>query len=579
MFGLSNFATRVNFKEGCTMFNRLILWILLGFISGSLNAQNLEGVSSQPPITLSGGISATVLFYGANGIADRRQPFSYIFTGTPTISIYNSFTIPLYFTYSEQDRSFRQPFNQFGMSPYYKWITIHAGYRNLNYSQFTLAGHTILGAGAELRPGIFRLGFMSGRFNKAVAADTSSKSFQPYTYSTHGFAAKVGIGKGANFIDFSMVKAKDDSSSVHPENQNKGLITPAENIVIGFNGQVKFAKAFTFSLETASSLYTRNIMDSAALSNNSNTGLTKVLGGFITTNRTTERYNALQAAISFQQKIFSMRLQYRRVDPNFKSMGAYFFNSDIENITFAPTINLLKNKIRFGGSIGYQHDNLNKQKQTTSERIIGSANMTANVDEHFGVDLNYSNYSNTQIRKTILLGDSFRIAQVSRNLTITPRYIQATANYVQSIVLCINYNVFSSVDKQIDNLSDTKSNNYFLNYQITIVPKNISYSVNLNYTDVKSASFEEGNYGLTLGINKILFESKLSIGWLGSFLNGLHGASTGLILNQNVNVNYRINKHHSFGLAMNYINNKSQQTVLEPSYSEWRIDVNYRFIF
>jgi len=40
------------------------------------------------------------------------------------------------------------------MSPYYKWITIHVGYRNINYSQFTLAGHTILGAGIELHPGI-----------------------------------------------------------------------------------------------------------------------------------------------------------------------------------------------------------------------------------------------------------------------------------------------------------------------------------------------------------------------------------------------------------------------------------------
>lgn len=165
------------------MIKRLFILILFGLISGTLQSQNLEGISKQKPVILSGGITARAMFYDANGITNRRQPFSYIFTGSTTISIFNSFTIPLSFTYSEQDRSFRQPFNQFGMSPYYKWITIHAGYWNVNYSQFTLAGHTFLGAGIELRPGIFRFDIISGRFNRAITVDTNLKSFQPFTYS------------------------------------------------------------------------------------------------------------------------------------------------------------------------------------------------------------------------------------------------------------------------------------------------------------------------------------------------------------------------------------------------------------
>jgi hypothetical protein len=334
------------------MVKGLFILILPFIITGVIQGQNLEGLSKQKPILLSGGITARTIFYDANGIPNRRQPFSYIFTGSPTISIFNSFTIPLTFTYSEQDRSFRQPFNQFGMSPYYKWITIHAGYRNINYSQFTLAGHTFLGAGVELHPGIFKVGFISGRFNRATPVDTSSKSFQPFTYSNHGSAGKIGIGKGANFFEVSMLKAKDDSSSVHPRPEFKGTVTPADNIVIGINGQVKFLKDFTFAIEAATSLYTRNLSNKTALSDSANKGLTKILGSFISTNSTTERYNAIQTSLGFHQKIFSARLQYRRVDPDYKTMGAYFFNSDIENITFAPSLNLFKNKFRFGGSIG-----------------------------------------------------------------------------------------------------------------------------------------------------------------------------------------------------------------------------------
>src|SRR5664279_1859181 len=309
------------------MVKLILILILFYIISNTLQSQNLEGLSSQKPVLLSGGLTARTIFYDANGIPNRRQPFSYIFTGSPTISIFNSFTIPISFTYSEQDRSFRQPFNQFGMSPYYKWITIHAGYRNINYSQFTLAGHTILGAGIELRQGIFRFGFITGRFNRATPVDTSSKSFQPFTYSNHGSAGKIGIGKGPDFFEVSMLKAKDDSSSVHPRPEFMGAVTPAENIVIGINGQLKFLKDFTFAIEAATSLYTRNLSNNTALNDSANKGVTKILGRFISTNSTTERYNAIQTSLGFHQKIFSAKLQYRRVDPDYKTMGAYFFNS------------------------------------------------------------------------------------------------------------------------------------------------------------------------------------------------------------------------------------------------------------
>jgi hypothetical protein len=544
-----------------------------------LQAQNLEGIGKQKPVTLSGGITARALFYSASGISNQQQPFSYLITGSPTISIYNSFTIPITFTYSEQERSVRQPFNQFGMSPYYKWITIHAGYRNINYSQFTLAGHTFLGGGVELTPGIFHFGFIYGRFNRATAVDTITKALQPYTYTNRGYAMRIGLGKGPNFFDISLLKAKDDSTSVHPNPEIKGTVTPAENLVMGINSQVKFLKHFTFSLEAATSLYTKNISNTAPLPDSAKNLFTKLFGSFINANSTTEHYNAIQAGLGYQIPVFGLKLQYHRIDPDYKSMGAYFFNNDLENVTIAPSFNLLKNKLRFGGSIGFQHDNLNKQKQSTSSRVIGSANASVEFNDKLGLDLNFSDYSNSQQMKTILLKDTFRIAQVSQNFSFTPRYIKVNEHFVHSVIFSVNYNLFTSLDNSTNTQDQTKSQNMFLNYQITIVPKNLTLSSSLNYTDVKAASFEQGNYGITLGVNKVLKNGKLTMGWNGSFLQGLNSTSGGLILNQTVNVNYRVNKHHSFGTNINYINNKSQQTVLTPSFSEWRINVNYRFAF
>src|SRR5690606_30555610 len=101
-------------------------------------------------------------YYGTSGIASRRQPFSWYITGAPVVSIYG-ISFPFSMTVSEQERRYAQPFNRYGVSPRYKWLTLHAGYRNVRFSDFTLAGVNMLGGGVEINPGIFRFGAMAGR--------------------------------------------------------------------------------------------------------------------------------------------------------------------------------------------------------------------------------------------------------------------------------------------------------------------------------------------------------------------------------------------------------------------------------
>src|SRR5208283_3338930 len=172
-----------------------------------------------------------------------------------------------------------------------------------------------------------------------------------------------------------------------------------------------------------------------------------------------------------------------------------------------------------------------------------------------------------------------RIAQVSENMSFTPRYILANEKYVQSVILSLNYNLFTTLDNSTNNQEQTKTWNVLLNYQITVVATNLTLNAGLNYTDVLGDGFEEGNEGITLGVNKILKKGKLSVGWNGSFLYGINSISGGLILNQSLNVNYKISKQHSFGANVNYINNKSQQTVYSPTYSELTVTLNYRYSF
>src|SRR5665213_1267612 len=122
-------------------------------------AQDLESISHQKPLGLDGAITFSGTDYQANGIPYRREPFSWTISGSPTLSFYGV-QMPFSFILSEQERSFRQPFDQFGASPQYKWMTLHLGYRSMMFSHYTLAGVTFLGAGFEATPGVIRLSGM-----------------------------------------------------------------------------------------------------------------------------------------------------------------------------------------------------------------------------------------------------------------------------------------------------------------------------------------------------------------------------------------------------------------------------------
>ena len=140
----------------------------MGLCSLTAYSQDLSTIKNEKPFAISGRIDARTIMYSSSGIDGRRSPFTYILSGAPTLSFYG-ITVPITFTISEQERNFSQPFNQIGLSPTYKWLTLHGGYRNVRFSPYTLAGHTVLGGGAELRPGKWEIGFMTGRLNRSTS--------------------------------------------------------------------------------------------------------------------------------------------------------------------------------------------------------------------------------------------------------------------------------------------------------------------------------------------------------------------------------------------------------------------------
>lgn len=564
------------------------LSILFCCLAKSLSAQDISTLPKNEPVKISGGIDLRGISYSVNGIESRYPKTSYVLSGNPIISLYGV-QIPFSFSLSNQGANFRQPFNQFGFSPTYKKITVHAGYRNVNFSPFTLGGHTMLGAGFEANPGKLRLGFMYGRLNKATTIDPTTLSLQPVTFGRKGFGAKLGFGTDKNYVDITMLKAQDDPASLAKDTLNKiyGSTRPsvfaADNLSTGIAFKFSIAKNLFFEGDAAGSLYTRD-QNSPITFSDSSSGVLSALKGILKVNGTSGFYTALQTGLRYKAKNMGLRLQYRRIDPDYKTMGAYFFQNDIQNITIAPTFNALKGKLRFNGSVGVQQDNLKKLKRATSKKLIAAANMSAEFTQNLGIDFNYSNFSNNQTPNTTRFADSLKITQTTQNLSLTPRLTVVGTKLSHLLMLSANmmklddFNNAYAADALSRNMD---SKNIFLNYSISFLEKNLSLFANLNNTTLQSATLNDNNKGLTLGFNQGLLKNKLNINASAGYLLGERGADKSTILNSNSQISYMLHKNHRLSFNGYYIANtpKDEAGSGQKKFSELRAEVAYGFSF
>jgi hypothetical protein len=546
-----------------------LLFLLCCFllISSVAKSQNIEQIAKQKPIQFSGALGLGIGTYNVNGIPARQRNFSYIFNGAPTLTLYGV-SFPFSVVVSDQQRSYTQPFNQYGISPTYKWATFHAGWRSIEFSPFTLAGHNFLGGGVELNPGKLRFGFIYGRFNKAIEEDFNQPlafAQQP-AYKRTGYSARLGLGTDRNHFDLIVLNAKDDVNSLINKPTTL-LITPAENLVVGFSSKFSFLKHFVFNLDVSGSLYTRNILSDTI----SNKELDKVafLKDIIPLNTSTQLLTAGQTSLGYVANNYSLKVMYRRVDPDYKSMGAYYFETDVQNYTVDGTLRLIKGQLQLGGSFGLQNDNLLKEKSFRSNRKIGSFNASFNKIK-YGIDLRYTNFGITQDRGLNPIVDMFRVARTNHNFSSVFRYNINSEITSHSFVLVGNLQ--SLVDLNEFTAPNSKSNSKTANfsYQFGLPKKSFGANANISYTRADVAFGRSIFYGPTIGANQTVNKNKINLNASVSYqIQKNNKIDAGTIVSSNFNGSYRLGKKDAANLSLNYLKSNSKDITL-PSFNEIR---------
>ena len=553
----------------------------------NLFAQDIQQMVKEKPFKFSGSLSIrNVYMTGSNALKGGNQN-SIMLTGSPTISIYG-FDIPLSFNLSPQGQSFQQPFNQFGASPKYKWLTVHAGYRNISYNPYTLAGHTMFGVGFDIAPKKFRLGAMYGRLATATVLDTVNQSLQPISYSRKGIAGHIGYVGKKNMLDLSLIVAEDDSSSIGTNlskiSQRYGKeITPSGNIAAGLMAKIQITKNIFWEGNYALSIYTRDLRNPSLLdATNSGSDIRNLSKKLLQINQSTEYYNAIQTAIGFKLKSFGLRLRYLRVQPEFKTMGAYFINSDVQNITLMPSFSLLKKKINVNASIGVQNDNLNKLKRTTANRIIGSLAVNAMLSKKFLVNANYNNYSINQVPNVQRIADTFRITQATQNINLTPIYTITNAKRTNSILGNINFNTLNDFNTSYSATAQNRTLNTIsalLSFKQNFIASKFGYTIGANYNAISGNVLNDNNYGGNIGIDKSFKNDKLTVGVTNTVLVGKRNNNTTLTINAGVQASSKIGKMHHFNVGA-FVNNTQLKSATSTNNINYlRGDLSYTLNF
>ena len=555
----------------------ILLFIAVFMVIRTACAQDLGSIGSQKAIQFNGNLEAGSTIYSASGIPNRRQPFSYLLNGSAAFSIYGM-SVPFSVSYTQSQSAFSQPFNQFGMSPTYKWITAHMGYRSIEYSPYTLAGHTMLGAGFDLTPGKWQVGLMYGRLNSATRVDTTSQSLVPYAFSRKAVAVKLGYGSVANFFQMSYLSAHDDSLSVPRSSIPSAVfIPPAANYVLGYNSRFTIAKYFIFENQGGVSAYTRDVNSSYTLDAVKNSIIQK-MGRYFRINGTTELYKAFTSSLGFETNKIGVKVTYKRIDPDFQSMGAYFLNSDAESWSVDPRMNLFKNKLRMSGSLGFQHDNLLQQKRSTSYRVISAANVNADITSSFAVNGTYSNFSNDQQPNTVRYPDSLRVVQTTHNMMLTPRFTIVRETTVQLISLSASKSQLNDLNKVITNNQvlnrSINTSQYFINYTISFPKSNFGIFANLNHTALQSKELNNTYQGASLGGYANLFQNKLQV--------NLHNSLTmgkGQVITNTATASYRMFKNQVLKTSMYLTNSHPELGSSQTPFTEFRNELSYLFNF
>lgn len=565
-------------KYGINILLTLLLFLAMAWSCG-LFGQDIEALVKADPLKVSGGITASTAYYHAEGIDQRRPPFYWTINANLNFNFFGVVSAPFALSYSPQGDSFNypyqtlQPFNRMGISPTYKGVTAHLGYRSMTLSKYSLAGNSFWGAGVEVNPKESKWGFaaMYGRLAQAVTEADALSNPSLVAYDRWGYGFKTSYKTTKHKLEAVLFKAWDDKSSIHIPKEFAAE-TPQDNLILGISTKNAITKKVDFDMEYAHSIYTRNT-DGEEITLQKYSYLNN-LGGFYTPRESIQFNGALETGIGYKAKQYQLRFAYKRIGPNYRTLGSPFLNNNVENYTANLSWRMLKNKISISTSGGFERNNLDKEAEEINRRLIGSVNIVYAVTSKWNLMTSYSNFNTSVVKTRITQIDSLNFFQITRSVNAGTNYqIASSEKSTHGVQLNGTY-------QEAFDVQDNGSLMYLgtLGYTLGKPAIGLTATLLLNANINSITGLNNPGFGPTISASKTLFQKKVRTSLT---LNQLNVTSNGKVVdktnNATMSISYSLKKSHSFGLNGSLIDKQSELT--NQFFQEYRLAFQYGYRF
>jgi hypothetical protein len=550
----------------------ITLLVVSLFLSGigKLHAQNINletalqdfrnKMEKGKKFKLTGSINASNT-YSYSTMGGMRDPFVYAINGTVNVS-WMTITIPvsLNFTNAGFSYSYKYPRlpNRLGLHPKYKIYQAHIGDFSMNFSPYTMSGFQITGAGFDIQPkGNWKYSGFYGRFQKAVPYIEGNGNTLA-TYKRNGLGAKISYAgqKIQSAISFIRIDDKEKSLLTKPDSLN---IFPKSNLAVSIENKYKLTKSLQIDAEIGLSAMTN---DRRAGVDSSVPFFHKILKPFADVNASTSFYKAFKANLTYSLGSSSLGLGYERIDPGYQTLGAYYFNNDLENITANFAQQLFNKKVNVSVNTGIQKDDLKKEKTGSSNRVVMAVNTSITGGKKFNSSFNYSNFQSfTNVKPQFQYInqltpydnlDTLDFRQLSQNANANLTYI-FRADSVKTKMLNVNLSFQDSHDEQGGIVSTGNSSQFYnlvLSYSTMLVPKNLNFSYSLNATYNTIGVTNMITAGPSIMIGTSFFDKKLRSNLAMNYnLSMQQKTMLQQIASGRINASYTLYKKHQLGLS------------------------------
>lgn len=538
----------------------LHFWSLVGGITlimgTSLSAQGAfsvptngdQSTSQEQDFSLTGTLGFGAQIANITNAPARFDELDWAFQSQLHLS-FKGLTIPFSAYLSDRNRLYNLPAYQLiGMSPTYKWATLHLGDRSLNFNPYTFSNQQFRGLAVELNPKKWRFVAMYGRLSRLQLGDFNARQDLEVSYRRRGWAVEGGYQNEVFGLKAVLFSAEDKLPPEVAPTEIVGL-APARNLVASLEGNLRISKHLQWHTTIAQSFLTE---DTRAF-----TIPDSLSSGLFKGNSSSSTEHAILSTLSFNRPKANWQISYERLSPNYRSLGTLYLTPDRENITAGAAFMLAENKATITVNGGLQRNNLAGNRTLVQRRLIAQVTANFRPTQRFNFNLQLNNFNNTSRVRSFFdpttSTDSIFIAQVNRSGRIGLSLAKAKGKTPGSWSL--NFSTQDAQAIQDEQLTTYRSvlYNTYLAYTGRSSTGSLSYRLQMLYGITESANLGNTLLSPSVGLAYLFDDKRTSLNLTTSYsLVDYESLGSGRVLLTRLNLKLNITERNNFNFRAQY---------------------------